>query len=79
MIGVTVKATHPHRRKAQNLLIVRRVFERNDRFARRAINDVVPRSSFLQVRRQSHKIEFLLPLNMLLNQVIDFAVQATLR
>jgi hypothetical protein len=70
-------ASGPLSRKGQNRLIFRRVFERNGRFARRAINDVIPRSSFLQVRRQSHKIEFLLPLNTL-NQVIDFAVQATL-
>jgi hypothetical protein len=79
VIRVTFEAAHPHRRKAQNRLIFRRVLERNDGFAYRAINDVVPRSSFLQVRSQVGNTHFLLPLNLLLNQLIDFAVQATLR
>jgi hypothetical protein len=47
---VAVKTTHRHRRKAQNRLIFRRVFERDNCFACRAISDVVPCSSFLQVR-----------------------------
>jgi hypothetical protein len=74
---MAVNATHPHRRKAHNELIFRRVLERNDRFAYRAINDVVPR--FLQVGRRSGKIDVFLPLDVLLNQVIDFAGQAALR
>jgi len=57
----TAKTTHRHRRKAQNRLIFRRVFERNDCFACRAMNDVIPCSSFLQVRGQIGSINFLLP------------------
>ena len=46
---MTLKATHSHRRKAHNRFTFRRVLERNGRFACRTINDVVARSSFLQV------------------------------
>jgi His Kinase A (phospho-acceptor) domain len=35
--------------------------------------------AFGDIRRQFHNIDLLLPLYVLLNQVIDFAVQATLR